>query len=217
MGISPKSARACSDGRAARRVLEQCRLGLERVHHRAWPCKVGSLRRHGRPDRLHSRASHAHVGRRSRSLNHSRRRRRHSLGSRSRRRNGRSLPHMEPIVELEHVDAGFTLKDICMIALQLLDRFEYIHSKFIIHRDLKPGNICVDYESYTYLYIIDFGLSKKYRSSRTGKHIKFSIPKKLTGTARYASVNALKGLEQSRRDDLESIGYVLIYFAKDGE
>ena len=125
---------------------------------------------------------------------------------------GESLEDM-----FQRLNYKFTLKDICMIALQLLDRFEYIHSKFIIHRDLKPGNICVDYESYTYLYIIDFGLSKKYRSSRTGKHIKFSIPKKLTGTARYASVNALKGLEQSRRDDLESIGYVLIYFAKDGE
>ena len=110
----------------------------------------------------------------------------------------------------------FTLKDICMIALQLIDRFEFIHSKYIIHRDIKPDNITVDYETNKIIHIIDFGLAKKYRSSRTGKHIKFSIPKKLTGTARFASTNSLSGKEQSRRDDLESIGYVLIYFAKKG-
>ena len=107
----------------------------------------------------------------------------------------------------------FTLKDISMIAIQLLDRLEFIHSKYIIHRDLKPENIMVDFKSKRIIYLIDFGLAKKYRSGRTGKHIKFRVPRRLTGTARYASVNALRGTEQSRRDDLESAGYVLIYFA----
>jgi serine/threonine protein kinase len=64
------------------------------------------------------------------------------------------------------------------------------------------------------IYALDFGLSKKFRSSRTHQHIKFNINKKLTGTARYASINALKGCEQSRRDDLEAIGYVLLYFLR---
>jgi casein kinase I family protein HRR25 len=121
---------------------------------------------------------------------------------------------LEDIFNKSH--CTFTLKDICMIAIQLIDRFEYIHSKYIIHRDIKPENIVVDFETNKIIYLIDFGLSKKYRSSRTGKHIKFSIPKRMTGTARFASRNALSGREQSRRDDLESIGYVLIYFGKKG-
>ena len=108
------------------------------------------------------------------------------------------------------------IKDVCMIAIQLLDRLEFIHSKFIIHRDLKPDNIMIDLETRRIIYLIDFGLAKKYRSERTGKHIKFTIPRRLTGTARFCSANALRGTEQSRRDDLESLAYILIYLAKKG-
>jgi len=115
--------------------------------------------------------------------------------------------------ELNH---NFTLKDICMIAIQLIDRFEYIHSKYIIHRDVKPENMLIDIETNKIIYLVDFGLSKKYRSSRTGKHIKLKIQKTFTGNEIYASVNALEGKIQSRRDDLESLGYILIFFAKKG-
>ena len=111
----------------------------------------------------------------------------------------------------EQFNKKFTIKDICMIGIQLMDRFEFIHSKYIVHRDIKPDNLVVDLETNKIIYLIDFGLSKKYRSSRTGNHIKFSKPKRLTGTVRYSSANALTGKEQSRRDDLESIGYVLIF------
>ena len=112
--------------------------------------------------------------------------------------------------------SNFTLKDVSMIALQLLDRLEFIHSKYVIHRDIKPENLLVDLETKSIIYLIDFGFAKKYRSSRTKKHILFTVPKKLTGTVRYSSVNTLRGVQQSRRDDLESAGYVFIYFAQKG-
>ena len=73
---------------------------------------------------------------------------------------------------------NFSIKDICMIAIQLIERLEYIHSKFIIHRDIKPENILFDKETKRYIYLIDFGLAKKYRSERNGKHIQFSLPRK---------------------------------------
>ena len=68
------------------------------------------------------------------------------------------------------------LKDVSMIAIQIIERLKFIHSKYIIHRDIKPENFMFGYDDPFIIYLIDFGLSKKYRSSRTGKHVKFSVP-----------------------------------------
>lgn len=92
---------------------------------------------------------------------------------------------------------------------------EYIHNKNLIHRDIKPENFALGLEeNRNIIYLFDFGLAKKYRNNKTGEHIKYVNNKRLTGTARYASANALSGFEQSRRDDLEGMCYVLIYFLK---
>ena len=107
---------------------------------------------------------------------------------------------------------NFTLKDICLIGIQALDRIEFIHSKGYLHGDIKPENFVIGNDDQRIIYIIDFGLSKKYRSDRTGNHIQFCITKKMNGTARYASTNSLRGVEISRRDDLECLFYMIIYF-----
>lgn len=106
-----------------------------------------------------------------------------------------------------------TLKTTCMLADQMISRLEYMHNQNFIHRDMKPDNFLMG-TSRNQVYLIDFGLSKRYKDPKTGQHIAYKDKKSLTGTARYASVNTHVGIEQSRRDDLESIGYILIYFLK---
>jgi len=108
----------------------------------------------------------------------------------------------------------FPIKDLCMIALQGLDRLEYIHSKNIIHRDIKPHNFLIGRKNEKIIYLIDFGFARKYKSSRTRKFIKFKNLKTIIGSLAFSSINANSGYEQSRRDDLESFGYMLIFLAK---
>ena len=115
-------------------------------------------------------------------------------------------------------DAGqkFTLHDILIIAVQLINRIESFHEKGFVHRDIKPANILFGRkEDKSKLFLIDFGLAKMYQ--KDGEHIKMKEGKQLLGTPRYCCINAASGMEQSRRDDLESLGYVLAYFLRKNE
>ena len=88
---------------------------------------------------------------------------------------------------------------------------EYVHSKDYLHRDIKPANFLVGNPDNSQLYLIDFGNAKKYRSSRTRKHIKFLKNRRIYGSLIFLSLNSFKEIEQTRKDDLESLGLVIIY------
>lgn len=104
----------------------------------------------------------------------------------------------------------FGMKTIILLAMSMIDIIKHVHTCGYIHRDIKPDNFAIGDTESSKLYCIDFGLAKKY-IKRNGKHIDFCDKKKFCGTARYASIAAHMNQEQSRKDDLEAIAYILIY------
>ena len=116
-----------------------------------------------------------------------------------------------------YCEKKFSLATIIHIGKQMIERIQSIHSRGFIHRDIKPDNFLIGIQKRSsIIYTIDFGLSKRFRDPKTGEHVAFKVKKGLTGTARYASLSAQMGYEQSRRDDMEAIGIILVYFFKNG-
>lgn len=120
---------------------------------------------------------------------------------------------------LEQLRASYkdqmNMKVILHIGLQMINALEGVHEKGIIHRDIKPANFLLRTNAQngiSELFLIDFGLAGLYFTD--DKHIPMKTNNQLIGTTRYMSVNVHQGLTASRRDDLESLGYILIFLQK---
>ncbi|CAI2375396.1 unnamed protein product [Moneuplotes crassus] len=121
---------------------------------------------------------------------------------------GFSLAHLK-----HYLGGKFSLWTTCMVGLKLIDRLKDVHNRGFIHRDIKPHNVVIGREDPTEIFLIDFGLAKRFVDPKTKLHIPLKTHPRVVGTAKYISLRCHYGYESSRRDDLESLVYVLIYLA----
>ena len=114
-------------------------------------------------------------------------------------------------------EGNFSIEFVLKIGIQMIDILKSIHDKGMIHRDIKPDNFLIHpISEFDQIYIIDFGLCKTFIKQDTNEHIEIRKSNSLIGTPNFASINAHQFIELSRRDDLESLGYTLLflYFGK---